>query len=202
MKLTKTELYDIIVEEIASLIEGGPGSGSLLTKAQIRARDRQRDNADIARRRKDSMMGGLRSLAHGIAEDDAEDGCVGNHNHGEDGRWTNPEDAASWTRLDKSCKKHGQYQKKYKGPSSAPCGTQGPKRCKDATLKEDPSEKKYLDLLYKYEKLEAKFNQAVNQLMALRKKATGKGMTFDQCVKTINNVVASTKGDLTKKVSK
>lgn len=201
-QITRSELKKIIKEEIQKFLTcGGAGSGQSLTSDEIKKRRKQRDKSDDDRRRKINYMGGrdMVDLAKGhITEDPAGD-CVGNHNHDKDGRWTNPDDAASWTRLDKDCEKSGQYSKRFKGTSHAPCGSIGDVKCKDGSLKEDEAKDDYLDILYKYEALQKKFVELQKLARQLKSRKTPGGMDLDTCVKTINSIVQSTKGDFGKK---
>ena len=206
MKITKSKLKMIIKEEIEMLLVcGGDGSGMKLSDKELKKRRKQRDRSDDSRRKMISYMGGrdMVDLSKGhLVEDPAEDGCVGNHNFDEMGRFTNPKDAATWSRRDKSCKKNGQYQKRYKGVSSAPCGRGERKRCKDNTNKYeeslDKTDDEYLDLLYRYEALQIEFEKVSKELKQ-EKSRKSNGMDLSRCVKTINGIVQSTKGDLGKK---
>ena len=207
MKISKERLKTIIKEEVQNIMEGGAGSGQTLSPEEIRKREKQRKKSDQNRRRKISYMGGrdMVDLMSGhITEDPAEDGCVGNHNFGPDGRFTSPDKAATWSRRDKDCKKHGQYKKKYKGADVSDCGRGERKRCRDGELKYESREtthEEYMDLLYKYEALQLEFEklQKVNsKLQSQVKKSKPGGMDMDTCVRTINSIVQSTKGDFGK----
>lgn len=216
MKLTKQILKQIILEELQRLSDGGFGSGMKLTPAQLKARQRQRDDADIKARRLKSFQGGreLMSLAKGITEEDEENCSVGNPSHDkETGEFTSSNKAGSWSIKKKGSNcKSGQYSKKHGGKDTSVCGRDNQyKSCATGQIKEEDDdgqeEQNYQGLHYEHAKLKTahkeltdKHNKVLAYVEKLKSQITsqGKGMTWDTCLQTIDKVERAAKGDLNK----
>ena len=224
MKLSREELIKIIEEELKAVLEeGGFGSGAKLTKAQLRQRQRQRDDADRKRRRHINALGGeeMVSLSRGVVEaaEDEENCSVGNPSHKpantpDGGRFTSSDKAGSWSirKKGKANCRRGQYQKKFKGRDSEPCGRGHYRKCSTGKVDEDAlssdndaQEQDYQELHYKYaklqrehEELKQKHTKLVAMIKDLKSRVKG-GMSWEQCLKQVDAVQRSSKGDLFKK---
>ena len=221
MKITKQILKQIILEELQELSEGGPGSGMKLPPAELKARQRQRDDADVRARRLKSFQGGreLMSIAKGITEEDEENCSVGNPSHDkETGEFTSADKAGSWSikKKGKNCKS-GQYSKRYGGKDTSVCGRDNQyKSCATGQIKEDEDDSSqegqdYQGLHYEHAKLKmahkeltAKHNKVLAYVEKLKKQITtqGQGMSWDTCLQTIDKVERAAKGDLNKPLKK
>jgi len=203
MKIEKAELKKIIIEEIESLLlQGGFGSGMKLTPAQIKKRQRQRDEADKNSRRKVSALGGreLVALSRGIVEagEDEDLNCSdGNPYHNDDGEFTDDKGTGSWSIRTKGSKcNRGQYSKKFKGTDHEECGRDAPVKCKDGAIKEGSQEEK--DWMYEYHKLKKQYDVLVRSFTQLKKKKTpkSKGTSMEACLNWVDNVERAAKGTL------
>jgi hypothetical protein len=136
-----------------------------------------------------------------------------NPHHNTDGEWSSEGDATSWAINAKGTDcQSGQYKgKKYKGPQAEPCGRKDRRRkCKDPKESLIDGDDSRQDLLYRYEKQQGEYEELKRKYHALkgqyeelyRKAGKPKGMSFPDCVKSINKVVQSTKGDLFKATKK
>lgn len=200
-KVSKEQLKRLVREAITSIMSEDGRLSNIEKERRERLRARVKNNA--RRRKKMLDTQGLEDV--GITEKD-ELPCGSpnaNAHHNAQGEWSSKEDATSWsiTKKGPNCQS-GQYKDKYKGPKREPCGRQDRSRkCKDtneAELLSDSSDK-YQELLYRYEKLQIDFKELEKMYHALKgKKARGKGMDLDQCIKTVNAVVQSGKGSFGK----
>ena len=129
-------------------------------------------------------------VSNQVKEKLVQDGCAGQVWHDGDGRWSNPKDAESWSRLDPDCEESGQYQviggKKTK--STSVCGRQN----RQKLCKEDDEQ---LDDLYQREKIELTIRNAIKQELAALRQGKG-GCTYDQVLKAINQIDRAQSGDL------
>lgn len=203
MKIKRSELKKIVMEAIKDVLtEGGFGSGMKLTPAQLRRRERQRDEADKNNRRKVNALGGpdMVALSRGIAEDtDEEVNCSdGNPYHDDEGEFTDDKGTGSWSiRKRASGCKRGQYQKKHGGKSEEECGRGAPVKCKDGAIKEVNDQEK-TDWMYEYHKLKKKHALLIKKFELLKKKKTPKrkGASMEACLNWVDSVQRSSKGTL------
>ena len=118
------------------------------------------------------------------------DGCSGQVWHDENGRWSSPKKAASWSRLDPDCEEDGQYKviggKKTK--SNSPCGRQN--RSKLCSEQEDDVQQIYMS-----EKIENIIRQTIKQELEALRKGKG-GCSYQQILNAMNQIDLARDGKL------
>jgi hypothetical protein len=209
MRLTKSELTQIIMEELTELTEGRPKN----TGQQDLDTQRMQDRRDIARRRRQNALGGpsMVRLMHGIQEEEGDGECfhigMNPHHSKKDGKFVDPDkESGSWSApsyMTKKCEP-GQYERPYGRKPKAnaePCGRRSNKRCHDQAIVEEADDQ--TDWHYEYHSLKKKFDSAIANLDKAKRrmhKTTG-GCAFKtakEALMFVSSVIDATKGSLTR----